>query len=549
MEPVTDWNPLHSPSEPQAHWSTSNFGEAMPGVLTPLGWSVWGDAGERALRDALYSAGALSSAERALPEDPTERAISIFYGRVAGRVDFLFRIGDRMPGTSGAAVAEQIVGFVPEGLESRPSKRRYPIVAARFPMTFLSISGQLRRAQAETYAWWQEEVARSAQLELDQALRQLADGADRFAANVRLQGIHVMCAIQPVYDALVKVVGKSGVGEVTSFMGGYGSHAETEVVGDLWRAAKGTLSLDEVVRRHGYHGPREGEVSGLVWREDDSPLRALLKAYGDLDNDQSPLVIEESRRQERLELERELLAATGVAGRLPARFVLRLGASIIPLRGVGKASFLQSIDVTRAAARRVGELLVADGVLAEREDVFFLTRSELVGAMPERPKELVARRREAFDSYEDLELPAHWQGMPTPTTPSTSNIATTTESRPERICGVGASPGVVEGEVCVVDDPAMVDVQPGQILVARTTDPSWAPIMFVSKALVVDIGGPISHAAVVARELGIPCVVNTKIGSRSLRTGDYCRVDGAAGTVEVLRQNELARNLQGGRHG
>ena len=60
--------------------------------------------------------------------------------------------------------------------------------------------------------------------------------------------------------------------------------------------------------------------------------------------------------------------------------------------------------------------------------------------------------------------------------------------------------------------------------------------MFISKALVVDIGGTMSHAAVMARELGIPCVVNTKTGSRDLRTGDYCRVDGRTGTVEVLHR-------------
>src|SRR5207253_6042639 len=136
-------------------------------VLTPLGWSVWGDAGERALRDALYSAGALSKAEQALPADPVDRAISIFYGRVAGRVDFLFHIGDRMPGTNGAAVATQIVGFVPDGLMSHKSRRRYPVTAVRFPKTFFSISGQLRRAQAETYPWWQSEVARSSQLSLE----------------------------------------------------------------------------------------------------------------------------------------------------------------------------------------------------------------------------------------------------------------------------------------------------------------------------------------------------------------------------------------------
>jgi pyruvate,water dikinase len=79
-------------------------------------------------------------------------------------------------------------------------------------------------------------------------------------------------------------------------------------------------------------------------------------------------------------------------------------------------------------------------------------------------------------------------------------------------------------------------VEPDEVLVAPTTDPSWSSIMFISSALVVDIGGMLSHAAVVARELGIPCVVNTRTGTRALRTGDRVRVDGTTGTVTVIER-------------
>jgi pyruvate,water dikinase len=84
--------------------------------------------------------------------------------------------------------------------------------------------------------------------------------------------------------------------------------------------------------------------------------------------------------------------------------------------------------------------------------------------------------------------------------------------------------------------PDFDEVEPDEVLVAPTTDPSWASIMFISSALIVDIGGALSHAAVVARELGIPCVVNTRTGTRELRTGDLVRVNGDAGTVEVLKR-------------
>ena len=79
-------------------------------------------------------------------------------------------------------------------------------------------------------------------------------------------------------------------------------------------------------------------------------------------------------------------------------------------------------------------------------------------------------------------------------------------------------------------------MEPGDILVAHTTDPGLGAVMFLASALVVDIGGLLSHAAVVARESGIPCVMNTGNGTRVLRTGDRCRVDGAAGTVEILER-------------
>jgi pyruvate,water dikinase len=104
----------------------------------------------------------------------------------------------------------------------------------------------------------------------------------------------------------------------------------------------------------------------------------------------------------------------------------------------------------------------------------------------------------------------------------------------KRVDGIGVSAGVSEGVARVVRDPSFAEVQQDEILVAATTDPSWASIMYVSCALVMDMGGPISHAAVVARELGIPCVVNTRTGTTDIRTGDRVRVDGAAGTIEIV---------------
>ncbi|MFY1621075.1 PEP-utilizing enzyme, partial [Micromonospora sp. WMMD736] len=101
-----------------------------------------------------------------------------------------------------------------------------------------------------------------------------------------------------------------------------------------------------------------------------------------------------------------------------------------------------------------------------------------------------------------------------------------------------------EGRVRIVHDPADdIDIDPGEILVCPTTDPSWVSLMTIASALVIDIGAAVSHGAIIARELGLPCVIGTRSGTTDLREGDHVRVDGSAGTVEVLerpRQPEVA---------
>jgi pyruvate,water dikinase len=209
--------------------------------------------------------------------------------------------------------------------------------------------------------------------------------------------------------------------------------------------------------------------------------------------------------------------------------IVKLAHNYLPLRG--KASRLQALDIARAGARRLGELWAHDATIADPDDVFFLTVEE-IASPPTDLKTLVRDRRELWTAHHDVELPICWQGTPAPRL-KTSHHNTTPDAQ---IHGLGASAGVAEGRACVVTDPSLAhdDIEPGDILIAHTTDPSWASIMFVSGALVVDIGGMLSHAAVLARELGIPCVMGTATGTAALRTGDRVRVDGTTGRVEIL---------------
>jgi pyruvate,water dikinase len=98
--------------------------------------------------------------------------------------------------------------------------------------------------------------------------------------------------------------------------------------------------------------------------------------------------------------------------------------------------------------------------------------------------------------------------------------------------GIGVSPGKVTGQARVIKDPlANAEIKPGEILVAPVTDAAWTPLFVTAAATVVDVGGPLSHGSIVAREFGIPCVVNVGKATGLIRTGQVITVDGGAGKV------------------
>jgi pyruvate,water dikinase len=227
----------------------------------------------------------------------------------------------------------------------------------------------------------------------------------------------------------------------------------------------------------------------------------------------------------------------GVAGgldRLLTRLLLRVAGTQVRNLGLGKAAFVSAVDGSRAAIRGIGAELAEQGRVADPDDVFFLTLDELGGSEAGADwSELVARRRASHEEYRAMTLPVVFVGMPVPVEPLGE------PSAPAPVVGVTGSPGLAEGTARVVLDPGDPDetdqLEEGDILVCRLTDPSWAALFSLVAGLVIDIGGLASHGAIVARELGIPCVIGTGDGTRRIRGGDRIRVDGAAGTVTILQ--------------
>jgi phosphoenolpyruvate synthase/pyruvate phosphate dikinase len=157
----------------------------------------------------------------------------------------------------------------------------------------------------------------------------------------------------------------------------------------------------------------------------------------------------------------------------------------------------------------------------------------LLGASPPSDAEIARRRSVLRACRAGPRLPEFFVGAPG-SEPSPVEAG-------DLLVGWAASPGIVEGRVKVVGSLAEgVKLEPGDILVARATDPSWTPLLLVASALVLEEGGPLSHGAIVAREFGLPAVLNVPGVAHALRDGETVQVDGYAGTVRRLEYAEAA---------
>jgi phosphohistidine swiveling domain-containing protein len=533
-----EWDPLHCTSAPQSHWTTSNLGEAMPGVLTPLSWTMWAAAVERAPREAAYQIGALTDAERRVAPHVNDRAIRIFFGRPAMEVEFFAQIGDRMPGTSGRETVRSVFGRVPEDMTFAPTRHRYPVVAVRFPYTFITTPKKLRAFAAGQDRWYQDRIAGVDRLDLDSARALLVEARDHLERALVIQTTGTLAVIQPVFNSLTKLAESVGFDDVNALTA-MGGGAELTLVTDIWEASRGRLTLEEVQRRHGFHGPSEGELSSRVWRQNPAPLRRMIDEYAARDDAADPGRHARQHAAGRTHLEERFLASLPSAKRPIGRLLLRLGARRIPLRGVAKRSFLQAFDIGRAAACRIGQLQHAHGLLDAPDDAFYLTLDELTAAcLPADTAAVIAARRARRAQYQLLVPLSEWTGQPTPEAAADTHHAD--GPGPDLITGIGVSSGIAEGTVRVLTSPDDEDIEPDEILVAPFTDPSWSSLMFISAGLVVDIGGALSHAAVVAREMEIPCIVNTRTGTTTLHTGDRVKINGTTGTIHVITRAGLS---------
>jgi len=538
MSVVSD--PTHAECEPNRYWTTANIGEATPDVLSPLCWSFWGPQAEAAARRAYHRFGILSRRELAVPDGVDELMTGYFHGRPALNVDLLRPLFGSLPGVSADDFERDMCGKVRPGLPAAGRKSRLPIIVVQGIIAMSTTPRRQRDLVPLQRAWWEREVRD--RTSAGDPLARLSDAAGRFRESFEIHccGRFVLMSAQ---SKLSRLAGNSGHPELLSrLLAGVGGITEIAMADDLWQVSRGLLTLEAFLSRHGFHGPYEGNLSAKSWREDPNPVERLVEALGERPDHQRPSAREDAARAERLDAVEAFVASLPRSKRRQARSACDALVRSTRANELSKAAFLMAIDGGRAAARDLGARLVEDGTVDDVEDVFYFTMDEL-RALPVDAKGIVAARRRYREQHRSVTLPVTFTGQPVGTPATTERHH---DSQREAVGGtVNGAPGArgrAEGIARVVlqaDDAA--PLEPGEILVCRFTDPSWTLLFLLAEALVIDIGGPASHGAIVARELGVPCVIGTGDGTQRIRSGDRLVVDGDAGVVSILASESEQR--------
>ncbi|WP_123747587.1 rifamycin-inactivating phosphotransferase [Saccharothrix texasensis] len=197
-----------------------------------------------------------------------------------------------------------------------------------------------------------------------------------------------------------------------------------------------------------------------------------------------------------------------------------------------KYGMISRYFVYKRALLAEADRLVRAGVLREREDVYFLRFEELreVVRANRVDDDLLRRRKDAFRSYEALTPPR----VLTSDGETLSGAYRRDDLPDGALVGLAVSAGTVEGRARVILDMAQADVEPGDILVTAHTDPSWSPLFVAIAGLVTEVGGLMTHGAVIAREYGLPAVVGVERATQLIEDGQRIRVNGTDGHIEIL---------------
>lgn len=514
-------------------WSRNNFGEARPDVMSPFTYSisekVWsevsflpgyhlsGNICGRYYANISVSISMLTALGRS--KDAAIKQMRDLLGNVPADLDIPTVALSRL------TMILALPRMIQLGLKEKGGAKKAPEFLATNRARCQALRQQIQQTQAkaELAAFWHEEIRPW----LVDGMWLVGGAAQPLEATTKFR------------MELAELVGESDANTLFSNLS-----VEDDMLASLGpvvgmaRVAQGRMSRAEYLDKFGHRGPHEAELSVPRPAEDPAWLDKQLAEY-----EENPVDVDALLARRRAEFEaawQRLQEHHPKQARKLRRQVDKVGPAA-RLREAVRDEVTRFLWVERGWALRAGELT---GV---GDDIFLLTIDEILDLLSDNDAAIVhiPARKETYARYHELPpypmiIRGHFDPFQWAADPNRRNdIYDATMAAPispsNTISGFAGAAGRVEGRVRVLDGPEQGDqLEPGEILVAVTTNVGWTPLFPRAAAVVTDVGAPLSHAAIVARELGIPAVVGCGSATTRLRTGARVRVDGGRGIVEIL---------------
>lgn len=566
-DPLSDRYPVYT---------RGNVEEVTPNVITPLQWTGFsGPFTEEAWKRALIEFGAFEADEF---RERMQDIQAVIHGYCYINLSVQWVFGVRMPGADPEAMSREYLGARADAPVYEPhAGDEAPHLTVRMGRSvqriFVDDPNPILLASAESAKQLRDERPHLATLTEAELLERHRRVIERHYVPVVTRHFHLVYASSIVAGALGSVLAALDDPSIgVRLMSGLGGVASAAPADALWALGRRVACSSRLTAEFDA-GP--GGVVRRLEERPDSDAAAFLAAFADFLNESGsratseyeampdswethpaiPLVLIDRLRLQPQDhdpqVRRGRLAAERTALRSEVRrrlapehrdgFDSALSAveRYMPAREQSKTTMVRLLHEARLPMREIARRAVGRGQLSSMQDLTMLTLAEVEGlaADPASRWDLVAERWEWHGRLQALEPPyiVVTGKVLSPDQWSTRQVTTHQVAKPgEVLVGVGACPGTATGPARVVQDPSDAgDLQPGEVLIAPQTDPGWTPLFLSAEAVVVDVGNQLSHAAIISRELGIPCVLAVDGATERIANGTVVTVDGSTGTVTV----------------
>ena len=535
-------------------YTRANVGEVFPDPVAPATRSLLLFESELGWRDAYIRMGAFEANE--FPDDEF-CILGVAGGYCYLNASVMRVFGERAPGLSWKAIDEQFFGAqpgIPDYIEQPGDVR--PDLTEQLEQTFgwvFSITDvdqldRLNDHKARTIGLRASRPDFSSMSDLE--LWEYAEALFPFHRELFQEHIFVTTLTTVpvgVIQTVATAVGRPDL--IMPLIAGVGQVDSAEPSYAMWELSRLDPTSDEFASGFeqfrldfGSRGPNEWEARSPTWDTHPNIALAAIDRMRLAGEDADPRAHQQQRASERAEAAETLLSMVEADPATHGQLAAAIAASgaWLPARERTKTNNIRLIQEIRVPLRELGRRFVERHVFDEIEDFGLVLHEEMEEVFGPTPEGLTERVRERRSTHSQLaEREPEFVFADSPSDPSSWPKRNDVEVEPldagDSIQGFPGCPGVSEGVARIVlDSSDPTALGPGDVLVAPSTDPSWTPLFVPAGGVVVDVGAALSHAIIVSRELGIPCVVSATNATRRIRDGARVRVDGNTGVVTVL---------------